>query len=207
MSGNAARITPDAPDKRQQILDVASSHFLDGGFDGASINAMARESGISKESFYRYFESKEHLLMAVIDQELEQYKSQVTRLSEDWDATRLRASLVNMAETLLSLLMTDRQQAVRRLIFSQTRRSPEIGRHYYEIGPKLAYKILESFFESLDDKPDFPPALLSRSFVALVLHELMLQRNCGVRKNPSDEEISRLSGPIVDEFLEAYFRA
>jgi len=204
---NAAQRLDDGPDKRREILDVAASHFLEGGLEGASINAMARESGISKESFYRYFESKEHLLMAVIDRELEQYKHKITRLSEDWDSTRIRESLLNLAETLLGLLMTDRQQAVRRLIFSQTKRAPEFGRHYWEIGPQLAYGILESFFATLAGRTEFPARTLSRSFVALVLHDLMLQRSCGVCGNPSPEEISELSGPIVDDFLAAYFRA
>ena len=41
--------------KEQEVLDVATAYFLEHGYQGASINAMARSSGISKESIYRYF--------------------------------------------------------------------------------------------------------------------------------------------------------
>ena len=39
--------------KEQEVLDVATDYFLAHGYQGASINAMARSSGISKESIYR----------------------------------------------------------------------------------------------------------------------------------------------------------
>jgi hypothetical protein len=34
----------------------------------------------------------------------------------------------------------------------------------------------------------------------------MLERMCGVRANPSQSEITALAGPIVDDFLKAYFK-
>lgn len=48
--------------KKAQILDVASEWFLTHGYAGTSVSAMARQSGISKVSIYRYFSSKEALL-------------------------------------------------------------------------------------------------------------------------------------------------
>ncbi len=197
----------NATGKRQQILDVASTYFQTFGYDGSSISAMARESRISKESIYRYFKSKNALFMAVIDQELAQYKKKITHLMDDLNSGNLRESLVIIAETLLSLLMNDHQQAVRRLIFNEVRRSPEIGRYYYKIGPSLAYENLEKFFSSVHDVTEFSPRNLSHCFMALVLHELMLERSCGVRAKPTADEISELVGPIVDNFLKAYFNA
>jgi AcrR family transcriptional regulator len=195
-----------ASSKEKQILKVACKHFLAHGYDGSSITVMARNSGISKESIYRYFKSKDHLFMAVVDQELAQYRQKVRRMTKDPNGANLRGSLMGMAETLLGVLMPDRQQAVRRLVFNEIRRSPEIGRHYFKIGPSLAYGNLEEFFSSVPARTDFSPKVLSRNFVALVLHELMLERACGVRANPSGSEISELAGPIVDDFLKAYFK-
>ncbi len=192
--------------KKQQILKVASKHFLTYGYDGSSVNIMARESRISKETIYRYFKNKDHLFMAVIDQELAQYKQKITHLMAASNLANLRESLLGVAETLLSVLMPDRQQAVRRLIFNEIRRSPEIGSYYFKIGPCLAYENLEKFFASVHASSDFSAKVLSRNFVALVLHELMLERMCGVRANPSQSEITELAGPVVDDFLKAYFK-
>lgn len=131
--------------KQEQILAVATSCFLSHGYDGSSISKMARDSGISKESVYRYFTSKQHLFKAVIDQELAQHHQEITNLTADTDSTNVRESLLTIAETLLSLLMSDRKQAVRRLIFNEIMRFPEIGRYYFKIGPELAYENLEKF--------------------------------------------------------------
>lgn len=194
-----------AQDKREEILDVAASFFLAHGYAGSSVSAMARQSGISKESFYRYFSSKEELFMAVIEQELQEYNRNLSQLSEHWDEEDLRESLLKFAATLLSVLMSERTQAARRLVFNEIGRAPEIGRHYFRIGPSLAYAILEEFFSLHRAETRFEPRMLSRAFTALVLHELMLERSCGVRKNLSAAEIAELTTPIVDQFLDAYF--
>ena len=196
----------NSTNKKQQILEVATAFFLTHGYDGSSISKMARESGISKESVYRYFDSKQHLFKAVIDHELEQYHEKVTLLTTNTDADSVRDSLLILAETLLSLLMTDRQQAVRRLIFNEIKRLPEIGRYYYKIGPELAYENLEKFFSAVQYETDFSPAELSHSFIALLLHDLMLQRSCSMCENPDADKLVGLIEPIVDGFLKAYFR-
>jgi TetR/AcrR family transcriptional regulator, mexJK operon transcriptional repressor len=194
-----------AQDKREEILDVAASFFLSHGYEGSSVSAMARHSGISKESYYRYFNSKQELFMAVIDQELEEYKRNLAQLTEHWNGQDLHQTMMKFASTLLSVLMAERTQALRQLVFNEIRRAPEIGRHYHTIGPSLAYRTLERFFSLHQAETRFEPRMLSRAFMALLLHELMLERNCGLRGDLSAEEIATLTAPIVDNFLEAYF--
>jgi TetR/AcrR family transcriptional regulator, mexJK operon transcriptional repressor len=194
-----------AQDKREEILDVAASFFLSHGYAGSSVSAMARQSGISKESFYRYFSSKEELFMAVIDQELREYKRTLEQLTEHWDEEDLREFMLKFASTLLPVLMAERTQALRGLVFNEIRRAPEIGRHYHSIGPALAYQTLERFFALHRVETRFEPRMLSRAFMALLLHELMLERNCGLRGNLSADETAALAAPIVDNFIEAYF--
>lgn len=195
----------DLPDKRQEILDVAAVFFLSYGYEGSSVNAMARHSGISKESFYRYFDSKVELFKAVVERELVQYRDELLQMTEHWGEEGIRESLVMFAQTLLGVVMTERQQALRRLVFNEIHRMPEIGRHYWEIGPELAYRSLEDFFKLHASKTSSSPHWLSRSFIALLLHEPMLAHNCGVRENPDADQIRELAESVVDHFLAAYF--
>ena len=192
-------------DKREEILDVAANFFLTHGYAGSSVSAMARHSGISKESFYRYFKGKEDLFMSVAEEELQDYRDRLTQLTEHWDREDLRASLLKFASTLLSVLLADRTLALRRLVFNETQRVPEIGRRYFSMGPLLAYQSLERCFALHRADSRFEPRVLSRTFMALVLHELMLERNCGLREKLSAAEIASLTPPIVDQFIEAYF--
>ena len=131
--------------KEQEVLDVATDYFLAHGYQGASINAMARSSGISKESIYRYFSSKKQLFEAVICRELAEYQTRLRRLSAE-KTMDLREALINIGETVLDLVTMDRTLALRRLIFEEARRSPDVGQHYHRIGPEQAFAAVEEIF-------------------------------------------------------------
>lgn len=47
----------------ESIITAAIEEFLDKGYDGASINAIAMRAGVSKGGFYHHFPNKEVLLM------------------------------------------------------------------------------------------------------------------------------------------------
>jgi TetR/AcrR family transcriptional repressor of mexJK operon len=194
-------------DKRGQLLNVASKFFLKHGYEKGSINALARTSGISKESIYRYFKSKEQLFEAVIEKELENYTTELGRLMEGVEELNELEGLTRTGEAILKVLTSERTLAMRRLIFQTVGRNPEIGRHYYKIGPRFAYKALEKYFENFRHDPAFSPAFLAHAFVALLLHEVMLQRECGVLSEPSASYIRRRARITAQNFSEAYLGA
>jgi AcrR family transcriptional regulator len=187
-------------------LDVATDYFLAHGYQGASINAMARSSGISKESIYRYFSSKKQLFEAVIGRELAEYQASVRRLSAE-TTLDLREALVNLAETVLAIATTDRTLALRRLIFDEARRSPDVGQHYYKIGPEYAFAAVEEIFRSHNVESDFDPAILSRHFLALVAWRPILERECALGPAATRAQIRARVESIVADFMKAFFKA
>lgn len=59
-------------EKRKVIIDAAIDEFAEFGLENASTNRIVTNSGISKGSFYQYFEDKQDIfkhLMAVLEQE------------------------------------------------------------------------------------------------------------------------------------------
>ena len=198
-----SRLKPKA--KEQEVLDVATEYFLQHGYRGASINAMARSSGISKESIYRYFSSKQQLFEAVIGRELIEYRRNLHRL----DALRsmdLRAALITVSEAILAIITTDRTLALRRLIFDEATRSPEVGQHYYKIGAGQAYTVLESVLDTHAHESDFDVPTLAGHFAAMLCWRMTLERQCAVRTQPTQEEIVQLSASVVDDFMKAFLK-
>ncbi len=56
------------PTTRQRILDTALDSFGTRGVDGTSLDALARELGLRKQSILYHFKSKNALFAAVIDE-------------------------------------------------------------------------------------------------------------------------------------------
>lgn len=50
-----------SPEKRSAILDAAATEIAEHGLSGASINRVIEAAGMSKSSFYHYFEGKDDL--------------------------------------------------------------------------------------------------------------------------------------------------
>lgn len=199
--------TSGRPDKKSQILDVASEWFLAHGYAGTSISAMARESGISKESIYRYFASKEALLEAVIEKELEFYGRELESAhAVEIGLVDLREALIRIAETIAFTLNSDRTLDFRRLIFQVSRSSPNVGEHYFEVGPLQAEAPLVEIFNAHREETEFEPDILASYFVAMVGHRLVLERECRVNM-PSNVYVGRKCRRTVDHFLKAFFKS
>lgn len=52
---------------RQRILDAAMEEFSAKGYDGASLNTVCREKGISKGIIYHYFKDKDELYLLCVE--------------------------------------------------------------------------------------------------------------------------------------------
>ena len=58
----------DADRTQQEILRAAMSEFAGHGFGGARIDAIAERAGVNKKLIYYYFEGKDALFLAVLEQ-------------------------------------------------------------------------------------------------------------------------------------------
>ncbi len=54
-------------DRRQGILNAALTVFANHGYHSASVSMIAKEAGVSKGLMYNYFESKEQVLLTLVN--------------------------------------------------------------------------------------------------------------------------------------------
>src|SRR5215203_59094 len=59
------------------ILDIAQDVFADKGYYDASIDEIAARAGIAKGTVYLHFSSKEDLLVALVEQQINEFLARV----------------------------------------------------------------------------------------------------------------------------------
>src|SRR5579863_5697769 len=193
--------TETEPAKRRQILAGSRRVFLADGFDGASMNDIARAAGVSKGTLYVYFDSKEQLFEALIREDRQQ---QAERLVIPADAADPRAALAAWGRELIALMTQPEMIALVRIVTAATAKFPNIGRAFYESGPCYGETRLAARLESwraagalrFDDG-----RIAARQFIDLAKSGLMNACLFGAAETASPEAIARNVDAAVEVFL------
>lgn len=75
--------------QRERILNAARSCFVKHGFRTASMAKIAETAGMSPGLIYRYFDSKNAIILAIIEQQLEDARNDIAALAPDTDLVPL----------------------------------------------------------------------------------------------------------------------
>ena len=92
--------TPAAEERGLEILASIRQAFAEKGFDGASMQDLARAAGMSVGNFYRYFPSKAAIVQAMCGYDLAEIQGEFSEiLSSDAPMAALRERiLMHVAE-------------------------------------------------------------------------------------------------------------
>jgi AcrR family transcriptional regulator len=204
MDGHIVRsINRDA--KRQAILEIARDIFMKEGFAAASMSAIAARVGGSKGTLYNYFPSKEDLFIAVVEDRCETTQSAVFDLTGE--TTDFDTALRGLGERFLTLMLSDENIALHRLVIAEAGRFPEIGRTLYEAGPKRGHARLTVFLNEAMARGCFQSANTARSaeqMMTLCLGDLYRQRLWNVRGAVTAEEVRTQIDAAHTAFMDAH---
>ncbi len=127
-----------AREKQAQILAAAGTLFQERGFEGTSTDAVAALARVSKETLYRYYPTKERLLVAVMrDIAVEGlFTGTPPELPEDADREALEQVLVSLAGAVLDRIITRRYAALARLVLAEGGRRPELVETFRRLVPE-----------------------------------------------------------------------
>lgn len=87
----AAHLGPER--RRPQVLDAALELFLEHGYDGTSMDAVARAAGVTKPVVYACFPGKDELFRALLRREEERILEEIQSAFEAADLTDPQATL------------------------------------------------------------------------------------------------------------------
>jgi AcrR family transcriptional regulator len=133
--------------KLRQITDGARTVFLSAGFDGASMNDIARAARVSKGTLYAYFNSKEELFEAIIRGEYAQAAERLCFFKREGD---VREMLTDFGVRLINRMTEPSHMSLARVVIAAVEKFPNIGRAFYQAGPRYGATRLAAELEALD---------------------------------------------------------
>ena len=195
--------------KQAAIIGAAAEVFLSTGYAGASMDEIASRSGVSKQTVYKHFTSKEALFIAVMGQMMGEADIAVHQgLPRVENRAQLEAYLLDYAVRQLAIVLTPGLMQLRRLVIAEAQRFPELARQLYARGPARAVEAMGVAFEQLAAKNllQFSDASMAASqFNWLVMadpvNRVMMLGDAAL---PNQAEIRRHAEAAVATFLAAF---
>ena len=116
-----------------QVLEGARTIFLRDGFEGASVDDIAHEAGVSKATLYSYFPDKRIMFTEVFRNELARDTADAGALLEV--DLPVRQILPFIVQLISAHIVSDFGLAMYRVSVAEADRFPSLAREYYESGP------------------------------------------------------------------------
>jgi TetR/AcrR family transcriptional regulator, mexJK operon transcriptional repressor len=189
-----------------ELLDIAAEVFLSEGFAAASTNEIARRANSSKTTFYSRFPTKEQLFLAVIERRMNSIFDQVAEtLPED---PPIEETLQNFGSSLIGLALSEDQVALVRVVGMESRKFPELGRQFYELGPKRGQETLAAYFAKQIEKgrlSNHDTRLMAQHFMSLITGGPIRWFVLGIDPFPMPEKtLQEHLNAAIQAFLRAY---
>lgn len=133
-------------DKRANIIAAATEAFLQGCYQNTSMETIASQAGVAKQTLYNHFGNKDALFSAVVS-ELCQHDTKKRLLSVSTLDRDAEAVLREYAEYKLSGLSYAENAALYRMVTVEALRFPELGRQFFKATLEEERQLLEQFIQ------------------------------------------------------------
>ncbi len=197
--------------KRQQIAQAAGKLFVTQGYEATTMDAIAREAGVSKATVYAHAKNKQELFAACV-------RGVASRVYQSVDAAGevagggtpdAEAVLRRFAFSFLEVIMTPRAQGVYRMVVAEAPRNPELGRIFFEQGPAVVQARLTAIIAELRDAGALEvddPAVAAQEFLGLMQGRFHLPCILGTLGELSEQDRADAAQRTARTFLRAYAR-
>ena len=191
--------------KVDQVLAGAREVFLRDGFEGASVDEIAKVSGVSKATLYSYFTDKRRLFQEVIQAECDRMSKEIESRIDPSAPTE--EALLTAAKGLTGFLVSRFAQRVFRICLAERDRFPELSQSYFESGPKNGHEQLVGHLREAVDCGELKIDdldIASYQFTELCKANLFTKAAFGIQSEFSDEEITLVASEAVTTFMARY---
>ncbi len=201
---DAAAAEPERA-KRRQVLAGARRTFVSRGFDAASMGEIAREAGVSKGTLYVYFDSKEALFAALLDEA--KGDAAENALVFDPEEPDVARALTDFGHRLLQKLAAPEHVALVRMVIGAGDRFPDLARAFYDAGPRRGRQALIAYLTEQAARGKLTienPTIAASQFLGMCSHLPVMRCLLGGDPLPEGQTPRTYAAAAARTFMAAY---
>lgn len=206
--GSGGRPTREEAVRRdERLIEVATALFMERGFDGTSIDAVAETAGVSKPTVYARYKDKRELFAAVLRQRIATWLAPLSAAAEaQANSTApkdVRTALYDLSREMIRCSVVPGAMALKRILVAQAVDFPELAKLAHEEGRLRGVRAIATLLQSFADRGELTiddPELAAEMFLNLVLGHESRMALYGITTDPAEQE--RRTRAAVDLFLD-----
>jgi TetR/AcrR family transcriptional regulator, mexJK operon transcriptional repressor len=194
--GRPTRAAAELRDER--LIEVAATLFMERGFDGVSVDAVAEAAGVSKPTVYARYRDKADLFRAVLQRRIRLWLAPLSAAAEAQARAvgprNVETTLHDLSRELVALSSTPGAGALQRILAAQSVQFPELAKLAYEEGWLRGIRAVASIFERFSASGQIEvedSEIAAELFLSLVLGRSTRFAVYGVATSPEAQERRR----------------
>jgi len=192
--------------KVAQVLKGAQDVFMAEGYEGATVDDIAKAAGVSKATLYSYFSDKRALFGAVALIACEEQTHLSLSFAEEEGS--FSDKLFKGCRSFMEFMYSPFGIQMFRTVMSEAARFPEFGQQFWATGPQMTHERMVEVFKQAVADGELAPiddyALAAETLAELCKIYLHPRLMLGVINHVEPDEIDRIAHHAVDIFLARY---
>src|SRR5690606_26289937 len=203
MAARGSKATPALSERKHRAIQRAGTAvFLRLGYESATMDQIAAEAGVSKQTVYNHFHSKEGLFKAIIEDLTSTLMAPL--VVRDAASSTPEQVLRALGRDFLALMLSPSSLALYRLIVAESARFPELGEAIYAVGAGRMLKMLADYlaWETRNGRLAVrEPELAAEQLIGMWSGRIQLRALLGAGPMPDEAELRRRADHAVASFL------
>lgn len=192
---------PRRSGSREAVESAARALFIEKGFEGTSVDEIARRARVSKPTIYAHFGGKEGLFIHVLEVACSRLLAPI--IAPAAEVRPIDDVLHDLAHAYTRAVLAPEVVSLHRLFVAEAERFPALGQRYYAAGPGAAHHGLAEFLARRAEAGEIvcpDPLMAAELFAGLVLSPMRLKLLFAVESAPDWDQVDAYSRVSVAMF-------
>ena len=193
--------------KSKQILEAAIVLFTEQGYAATSMDLIAKNAEVSKQTVYSHFGNKDDLFSASIEHRCESLHILDLSVVNLTDLSDLHAVLLQLAQRFSQIITSKESCAIHKICAFESNSYPQVSELFYQAGPLRVLNDVAILMGKVHKKELLNienPWHAAVQLLNMMKGELWMQMEFNTKERISSEEVENYLSASVDFFIRGY---